>query len=375
MDKEPFIKTLHGKIIIGVSIAAVLAGAGFLMTYKNTENTQSNISNEQTNNNEDIDKTEEITEEVVEDEEVNEIEEDIENEDTSDIEDEVIEEEETPQVEIDESIFTTKQVYNANSLNVRMGPDSSYDKIGSLPRGAKVKEYATEGDWSIIEFKDGIGYVASEYLTENIQENKPNTKPNTDKYSNVIWSYSTKYQTGIPRAKNVELASSRINNTVIRPGEQVSYKDLIGDITIANGYVNAPVMVNGVANKSGVGGGVCQVSTTLYVAALKSGLTDIVSRNHSGRVSYVPAGWDAVISDGQDLKIRNTYDEDIMISSYCTGGKLVVEFKSENALLNGKTYDLRTSSSNNGLTVKLNMVEKYNGSETVVYTRTSNYVR
>lgn len=150
---------------------------------------------------------------------------------------------------------------------------------------------------------------------------------------------------------------------------------MLGPITTSNGFVDAPIMVNGVVSQNGVGGGVCQVSTTLYVAALKSGLTDIVSRNHSGRVGYVPDGTDAVISGSQDLVIRNTYDEDIMISSYCTNGKLVVEFKSANSLLKGKTYDLRTTPSNGGLTVKLRVVEVDGANEKVVYTRTSNYVK
>lgn len=150
---------------------------------------------------------------------------------------------------------------------------------------------------------------------------------------------------------------------------------MIGETTIANGYVNAPIMVNGVANQTGVGGGVCQVSTTLYVAALKSGLTDIVSRNHSGRVGYVPDGLDAVISGAQDLIIKNTYDEEIMISSWYSGGKLTVAFKSVNPLMDGKTYDFKTYPSNGGLTVKLNVIEKNGGKEKVVYTRTSNYVR
>lgn len=368
MEKNTQVKTMTGKIIIGVSVVAITAAVGYGLINKNKTDVKEELplgyegppflTDSEVQSSDKVNDTEDVQ---------------VENNTVEDTKDEVKDEVSNPVID-----YKIKVVVNGNSLNVRKGPDKNTEKIGSLPRGEEVKVISTSNGWSKIKYNDGIGYVASEYLADpgTVSEAGSGSSNTGDKkFENTLWSYSTNYNNKIARAKNVELASKRINNTVIKPGQSVSYKKMIGEITTANGYVSAPIMVNGVANQTGVGGGVCQVSTTLYAAALKSGLTDIVSRNHSGRVGYVPDGVDAVISGSQDLIIKNTYNEDIMISSWCSGGKINVAFKSVNPLMGGKTYDLRTYPSNGGLTVKLNVVEKNGGKEKVVYTRTSNYVR
>lgn len=267
---------------------------------------------------------------------------------------------------------TTKKVINTSSLNVRSGAGTKYDKVGTLSLNTAVKVVSESNGWAKIEYKTGYAYVSTQYLGTSTSSSNVAVKK---EYNNTVSSFSTSYNNKNDRAKNVELAARKINNVVIKPGQSISYKKLIGPTTIANGYTYAPVMSNGVANKLGVGGGVCQVSTTLYNAALKAGLTDIKSRNHSGRVSYVVAGTDAVISDYSDLVIKNTYNEDIMIESSYVGGKLTVKIKSVNPLLGGKTYAIKTTSSKSGLTVKLDLIEKNGKKERVVYSRVSDYVR
>lgn len=363
MDKNTQIKTMTGKIIIGVSVVAITAAVGYGLINKDKVDEKEEGFLDVPEISFDVDESDNIKiEGDKEDVEPN-------KEDVVDVKDE----------QSNQTIdYKIKVVVNGNSLNVRKGPSTNSEKIGSLPRGAKVKVISDSNGWSKIKYNDGIGYVSSEYLAKpgtSGAAGSGSSNTTNKKFDNILWSYSTNYNHKIERAKNIEVASQRINNTIIKPGESVSYKKMIGETTIANGYVNAPIMVNGVANQTGVGGGVCQVSTTLYVAALKSGLTDIVSRNHSGRVGYVPDGLDAVISGAQDLIIKNTYDEEIMISSWYSGGKLTVAFKSVNPLMDGKTYDFKTYPSNGGLTVKLNVIEKNGGKEKVVYTRTSNYVR
>ena len=97
-----------------------------------------------------------------------------------------------------------------------------------------------------------------------------------------ISSYSTTYLPGIPRAKNVELAASKVSQTILMPGEQFSYAKKVSPVSIENGYVNSTVFFNG-RPVPGVGGGICQVSSTLYNAHLLAGITATERRNHSLR--------------------------------------------------------------------------------------------
>ena len=76
-------------------------------------------------------------------------------------------------------------------------------------------------------------------------------------------TYTTYYDPTESRATNVELAASRINGMVLKPGDSFSYSDSVGDRTRANGYVEGPMFLNG-KEVPGIGGGICQVSTTLY---------------------------------------------------------------------------------------------------------------
>ena len=104
------------------------------------------------------------------------------------------------------------------------------------------------------------------------------------------------------------------------PGEVFSYNTQTGKRTKANGYKDAPVIVNGKLEND-VGGGVCQVSSTIFNSALYSGL-DITSRqNHSLKSSYVSIGRDAMVSDGgSDLRFKNPYSHPIYIKNVVSDG-------------------------------------------------------
>ena len=89
----------------------------------------------------------------------------------------------------------------------------------------------------------------------------------------MIGEYTTKYDAKIKRATNVSLASASINGTIVMPNEIFSYTKTVGPRTTARGYVEAPIYTNGQVGK-GIGGGICQVSSTLY-ACLKASLFGI----------------------------------------------------------------------------------------------------
>ncbi len=139
-----------------------------------------------------------------------------------------------------------------------------------------------------------------------------------------IGSYSTAYNPNISRAVNIALAASRINGVVIQPGESFSFNQTILPRTAANGYVEANVIVNK-RYVLGTGGGICQVSSTLYAAMLTAGLPATERHPHSLDVGYIPAGMDATISGNTlDLKFTNIFAEPIQIQAAADQGTLTI---------------------------------------------------
>lgn len=138
----------------------------------------------------------------------------------------------------------------------------------------------------------------------------------------VLGTFTTKFESGNDRAKNIALAASRINGTVLMPGEEMSASDSMGERSKENGYLPAGTYLNGEV-VDGVGGGVCQVSTTLYNTVLNAELEVTERSPHSMTVSYVPAAKDAAIAAGyKDLKFKNNTNTPIYIEGYTSGGSV-----------------------------------------------------
>jgi vancomycin resistance protein YoaR len=139
----------------------------------------------------------------------------------------------------------------------------------------------------------------------------------------VVSEYSTHfpaYQTS--RNTNIRLASAKLNGTVLMPGEKISFNQTVGQRTVQDGYRTAPVLVNG-RHDTGIGGGICQVSTTLYNASLLSDLKIVKRQNHSIPSVYVPVGRDATVDwPNLDLVIQNNQKVPIAISSTYQSGKI-----------------------------------------------------
>lgn len=129
----------------------------------------------------------------------------------------------------------------------------------------------------------------------------------------LLANYQTLYNPDIPRAINVELATSRINGIVLEPGQEFSFSQTVLPRTPEYGYVSAPVIYNK-AITNGYGGGICQVSSTLYAAMIQAGLPATERHPHSMTVSYIPEGMDATISTPyKDLKFVNIFESSIQI--------------------------------------------------------------
>ncbi|HHY31544.1 MAG TPA: hypothetical protein GX515_00770 [Firmicutes bacterium] len=127
------------------------------------------------------------------------------------------------------------------------------------------------------------------------------------------------------RNHNVTLAAAAIDGVVLQPGEEFSFDRVVGPRLAEAGYREARV-ISGGKSAPGIGGGVCQVSTTLYNVALLAGL-DILERHpHSRPVDYVPPGLDATVAEGQyDLKFRNPFEVPVTLSARVDGNRLVME--------------------------------------------------
>ncbi|MCR1897605.1 VanW family protein [Irregularibacter muris] len=143
--------------------------------------------------------------------------------------------------------------------------------------------------------------------------------------------FSTKFNgSSWQRGQNIKIAASKIDGKIVLPGEVFSINQVISPITKDNGYLDAPVIVDGQL-EPGVGGGVCQVSTTMFNAAVRANLEIVERRHHSFPVHYVPIGQDAMISgDWSDMKFKNTLDSPIYIQMYVNGSTLTTNIYGDN---------------------------------------------
>ncbi len=140
----------------------------------------------------------------------------------------------------------------------------------------------------------------------------------------VLGSYSTSYETSSDsRGSNVEVGGSKMNGFTLYPGEEFSSREAMAPFTAENGYFEASSYLNGRVVDS-IGGGVCQVSSTLYNAVLLAEIEVTMRYNHSMTVSYVAPSADAVIasSAGKDFIFRNNTDAPIYIEAYTRNRKL-----------------------------------------------------
>ncbi len=145
------------------------------------------------------------------------------------------------------------------------------------------------------------------------------------KHMGELSSYSTLFNAGdVNRSQNLYMATASINKSVVAPQTVFSFNNTVGMRTMERGYLDALVIV-GNRFEPGLGGGICQVSSTLYNACLLAGLEIVERSNHGLSVAYVPLGRDATVAYGiQDYKFRNNTDSPIYIRAVTARGKLTI---------------------------------------------------
>lgn len=208
-----------------------------------------------------------------------------------------------------------------------------YEEIHTEPQDAYIKKDPFE----IVVDKDGVDFDISmeeakkivsekgkeEYIVPlKITKAKKTVKDLGSKaFPDRLSRYSTRYDaSNRDRSTNLELSAKKINGTVLLPGEEFSYNKVVGKRTIENGYKNAAVFSNGRV-EDGLGGGICQISTTLYNAVLLANLEITERRNHSFVTSYEDPGRDATVVYGvQDFKFKNSRKYPVKIEASVKNG-------------------------------------------------------
>lgn len=143
---------------------------------------------------------------------------------------------------------------------------------------------------------------------------------------------STNFRANEDRAQNIRNAASKINGMILQPGQLFSCNLAFGPRTVENGYGLGNV-IDGDTYVKGVGGGICQVSSTLNLAVLRAGIIPTERHNHSHRSSYIKSGLDATISGNSlDYKFINTLPYPIYISAITDGGVIRISIYSNHAL-------------------------------------------
>ena len=199
--------------------------------------------------------------------------------------------------------------------------------------------YLTENPITIHPEVEGVDFDIEE--AKKILENDSEqyeiplkiTKPNVtmeqigaEAFPNKISSYSTRYDGGdVNRSTNLELACEKIIDVIVLPGETFSYNKTLGERSKAAGYKTAKVYENGEV-VDGIGGGICQISSTLYNAVLKANLEIVERRNHQFITSYVEEGRDATVAYGvTDFKFKNSRKYAIKIKASASNGVATIE--------------------------------------------------
>lgn len=240
--------------------------------------------------------------------------------------------------------------------------------------------YYTQNPFAVYPSENGLDFAISMDDAKNIleEENKdeyiiplkilyPSVTTNmigTEAFPDLLSTYSTKYSAGnTGRTTNLQLAASKINGTVLMPGETFSYNQVVGARTIAAGYKEAPIYVSGQV-VDGLGGGICQITSTLYNAVLYANLQIVERSNHQFVPSYVTASRDATVVYGSiDFKFKNNREYPIKLVCSVSGGLATFQIfglKSDNEY-DVEIYSRVTGSSSNSTYSEAYRILKQNG--------------
>ena len=203
------------------------------------------------------------------------------------------------------------------------------------PENAKLELERNRREYSIVDAVNGVSFdeAAAKQALSAAKEGEDATVPLTYKapeittkrmknklFKHSLGSYSTWVSGTSDRISNVRLAAEKCDGIILNPGDEFSYNQTLGQRTAANGFKEAGAYLNGTTVQE-VGGGICQISSTMYAAALKANLEIVERHNHTFASSYIGLGMDATVSwGGPDFRFKNNKDYPIkIVASYWEG--------------------------------------------------------
>ncbi|MEI6101109.1 MAG: VanW family protein, partial [Eubacteriales bacterium] len=240
---------------------------------------------------------------------------------------------------IDQSILSAQLQKDASSWT-KPAQDASYilktakDNDQLTTSATPVKQDAVAGSQVDItalikSVSDMVAAQSFKLIQAPVTAIQPKTTSDNLKGYTVIGTYQTSYSSApsnrAERMYNIWKMSSILNGTIIQPGQTISINDIAGPRTVEGGWQLAPGIENGQYSDQ-PGGGICQVSTTIYNAAIRAELKTPEHIHHTYPSAYVPHGLDATIStDEPDLKIQNNTDYPVLIGINCNVPKRTVQ--------------------------------------------------
>ncbi len=197
-------------------------------------------------------------------------------------------------------------IWQCNFVNLQSQPTSSSESLAQIKCDEHVTVIDQTGEWFLVSYNGTSGYI----YWEHINFSEPEIVPDEDLIGNSIIRYISSEN----RDYNIALACDTIDGTIINPGDEFVWSEIIGQTTTQKGYKEAPVIKNRVT-VPGLGGGVCQVSTTIYNATFD---TDIEPRDvHEHSIGCAYAEHDATVAHGyKNFIFENPYDFPIRLEAY-----------------------------------------------------------
>ena len=238
---------------------------------------------------------------------------------------------------LSKTILKMQKIIEIEPKNAKININSNTEQVFFIKKeiiGTKIlTDELYENIFNSYLKNDTLSFVVP---TENLV---PKIRASEFKYTNLRSDFSTDIsRSTVDRKHNIKNALNSLNKVEIYPNQTFSFNQTIGKRTEQNGYRNAKIIVNN-EFVDGIGGGVCQVSSTLYNSALLAGLEIVEANKHSKQVSYVKYGFDAMVNYGSsDLKFKNNTNEKLTIITNYSSSNARIRIFGES--LNNSKYKL-----------------------------------
>lgn len=235
-------------------------------------------------------------------------------------------------------VVLTMEPWAAKPLNL----DEVYAEVHTEAKDAAIETvdgkkvltpHVVGVDFDLAAAKEALAKTPDQTVTIPLVKTQPKVTTAQLQSSNELFSHTlskvtTRYSAKkVNRVSNVKLAAKLINGTVLNPGEVFSYNKVVGPRTTARGFKSAAIFAAGEV-VDGIGGGICQVSSTLYMASVYADLETVKRTNHSFYVDYAPKGQDATVVYGSiDFQFRNNTDAPIKIYASANDTSVTVTIK------------------------------------------------